>query len=67
MKKIALASALMATFGAGIGAVHGYWWLRELMFDADRIREIDNAFEDMTDIFFMEEVDDVEYQEPDED
>ena len=67
MKKIALASALMATFGAGIGAVRGYWWLRELMFDADRIREIDGVFDDMMDVFFVEEAEDVEYPQTDED
>jgi hypothetical protein len=67
MKKIALVSVLMATFGAGIGAVHGYWWLREMIFDAERIREIDACFDDMTDVFFMEECEDVEYPQPDED
>lgn len=61
MKKIVLASVAVGLIAAGVGSVHGYWWARALWEDADRMRFLDTTFEDMTDVFYMEEAEDADY------
>jgi hypothetical protein len=60
MKKIALASALVAATLAGAYAARGYWWIQELRMDADRMRDLDEAFEDMTDVYYFDEAEDLD-------
>lgn len=66
MKKIFLASVVTA-FAAGVGSVHAYWWLQAVRFDADRMRMMDDDFDDMADVFYEVETAEVEYDTPDED
>jgi hypothetical protein len=54
MKKIVLASIIGAAV-LGAASVHGYFWLSSLVIDAERMRDIDDAFDEITDIFWEED------------
>jgi hypothetical protein len=65
MKRILLASAL--SFAAGISAVHAYWWLQALRFDAERTRMMDEDFDGLADLFYADEAADAEYNTDEDD
>lgn len=69
MKKTVSLMVLSALTGAGIadGYRRAYYWLQDLRIDAARMRDVDLAFEDASDVFYEDEAEDIDYATEDDD